>query len=175
MSLVLLFIAASCFVVFAQSAPKNEVFGGYSLFNADTGSSHVGLNGWNASATHFVTRNLGITADFSGAYGSPAEFGSVSSNVHNFMFGPTVAVARNKKVTPFAHALFGVSHIHQAASTEFGEYNDHAFALALGGGVDANVNKHFGVRVAQLDYVYSNFADTTQNNWRYSGGVVFHF
>jgi len=176
LSLVLLFIATSCFVAFAQDAPKNEVFGGYSYFRVDTGAvgsgDHANLNGWNAAATHFFTSNLGFTADFSGAYGSPSELGSLNTHVHNFMFGPTYAIMRDKKISPFAHALFGVSHLHVGSGFD---YSDNAFAMAYGGGVDAKVNKHFSVRVAQVDYLYTNFTEDNQNHFRYSGGVVFHF
>jgi opacity protein-like surface antigen len=171
-----MFIAASCFLAFAQDASKNEVFGGYSYFRIDTGavgsSDHANLNGWNAAATHFFTNNLGFTADFSGAYGSPSEIGSLDTHVHNYMFGPTFAVARDRKVSYFAHALFGGSHLHIGSGLD---YSDNAFAMAYGGGVDAKVNKHFSVRLAQVDYVYTKFQEDHQNHFRYSGGLVYRF
>jgi opacity protein-like surface antigen len=176
LSLVLLFIAASCFVAFAQDAPKNEVFAGYSYFKIDTGvvggSEHANMNGWNVAATHFVTKNLGVTADLSGAYGSPDEFASLSTRQHNLMFGPTFAVARDKKVSYFAHALFGASHLHIGDGLD---YSDNAFTMAYGGGVDASLSKHWSVRLAQVDYMYSNFKEDNQNHFRYSGGIVYRF
>jgi opacity protein-like surface antigen len=130
------------------------------------------MNGWNASATRFLTKNVGVTADFSGAYGSPSEFDSHSTRMHTFMVGPTYAIARDKKLSGFAHALFGVSHLHVGDGLD---YSDNAFTMAYGGGVDANLNKHWSMRLAQVDYMYTNFKEDNQNHFRYSGGVVFHF
>src|SRR5437588_103212 len=57
-------------VAFGQErgeAPKAEIFGGYQYFHANSGISGLSgfnLNGWNASASGFFSRNLGVTADF---------------------------------------------------------------------------------------------------------------
>ena len=63
-----------------------------------------------------------------------------------------------------------------------------AFAMAFGGGVDIGLSRHFAIRAAQVDYLYTNFnsidalasglSTTTgnhQNSFRYSGGVVWRF
>jgi len=48
------------------------------------------------------------------------------------------------------------------------------FAFALGGGPDLKVSKHFAVRVGQFDYEFVNSSGGGhQNDFRYSGGVVF--
>lgn len=170
---ILFLVVVSSAAVMAQDAPKTEVFGGYSYLRTDAGLStdKANLNGWNASATRYFTKNLGLTADFSGAYGSPSEFSKVDTSAHNFLFGPTVAV-RSQKLTGFAHALFGVSHLHFGSGVD---YSDNAFGMALGGGVDANLSRHVAVRVAQVDYLYTNFNSANQNNFRYSGGLVVRF
>src|SRR5215475_278675 len=69
-------------------APKGEFFAGYQYLHATTGISGVNgfsLNGWNASMSGFFSRNLGVTADFSGSYGSPS---GVTARLHTFLFGP---------------------------------------------------------------------------------------
>jgi hypothetical protein len=71
--LILCTVLSISLLAFGQEkagAPKAEIFGGYQYFHASTGVSGVSgfnLNGWNASASGFFTRNLGVTADFSGS------------------------------------------------------------------------------------------------------------
>jgi len=166
-------LVLSCFAV-AQDNPKAEIFGGYQYLRANTGVSGVdsiNLNGWNASVNGFFTKNFGISADFSGIYGSP--FGA-STSFYTYMFGPIVRFPNSSKIQPFAHALFGASHGSVSASG-LGSTSDNGFAWAAGGGVDVNVNHRFAVRLAQADYLMTTFSNTNQNNFRYSAGVVFKF
>ena len=46
----------------------------------------------------YFTRNLGVTADFSGNYGTP--FGRKLARLYTFMFGPTVRFPNSSRVTP---------------------------------------------------------------------------
>src|SRR5262252_4393810 len=86
-------------------APKVEIFGGYQFFHADTGVpglSGFNLNGWNASASGFFSRNLGLTADFSGSYGTPSALGvGVKTNFYSYLFGPTFRFPNSSQLTPF--------------------------------------------------------------------------
>jgi hypothetical protein len=55
----------------AQDTQRVEVFGGYSLLHDSIlvpGAAN--FSGWDTSATIFLNRWLGVTADFSGHYGS---------------------------------------------------------------------------------------------------------
>src|SRR5205807_1338223 len=110
-------------VAFGQErgeAPKAEIFGGYQYFHANSGISGLSgfnLNGWNASASGFFSRNLGVTADFSGSYGTPSVLGvGVKTNFYTFLFGPTVRVPNSSRLTPFAHVLFGVGDLRFCGS-----------------------------------------------------------
>lgn len=154
--------------VFAQDAPKAELFGGYQYTRINPGSGIPGqnLNGWNAALTGNIGHTLGITADISGAYKTIA---GISNKDHFFLFGPTLASHSNESFTPFAHALFGVAH------SSGGGFSDNAFAMALGGGVDVKVASHVAIRLGQFDYLMTRFSSATQNNFRYSAGVVFRF
>lgn len=178
----------------AQDAPKAEIFGGYQFTSMDVheindaGSSfgltfdsdRVKLQGWNGAVTGYFNNNFGITADFSGTYGSPtvtlAGVGSadIDTSVHTFLFGPTVRFPSGR-ATPFVRALFG------GVRTKLGEsgddMSDTSFGMALGGGFDVNATEHIAIRVAQFDYLYSKVFEATdaQNNFRYSAGVVFRF
>ena len=154
--------------VFCQDYPKAEVFGGYQYtrINPGNGVSGENFNGWNAAVTGNFSHWLGLTGDVSGAYKSIA---GVSVKDHTFLFGPTIASRSSDKFTPFAHALFGVTH---ESATGFA--SDNAFAMALGGGVDLGV-RNFAIRIGQFDYLMTRFGGMSQNNFRYSAGIVFRF
>jgi len=162
LSLVLVFSLSAA----AQDTPAAEFFGGYSYARVDASpASDLNLHGWNASLAGNVNRWLGFVGDFSGHYGSPS---GVDVSDHTFMFGPRIT-ARSEKATPFFHALFGGARASAIGSSET------AFAMALGGGLDYNLNKNFAVRVGQFDYLPTRFGDDTQNNFRYSTGIVLRF
>jgi opacity protein-like surface antigen len=154
----------------SEQAAKGEFFAGYQYLRGTTGIPGVGgfnLNGWNASMTGYFTRNLGATADFNGSYGSPS---GISLKYHGFLFGPAVRFPNSSRLTPFAHALFGGGH---GTITGFG--SETKFSWAAGGGVDVGVAPHVAVRVAQFDYMQTRFITLTQNNLRYSAGIVLKF
>jgi len=178
MFVVMLFLPLA---TMAQDTPKAQVFGGYSYFRQDgLGNPDENLNGWNGAVTVNLNKWFGATADFSGHYGGPTIGGvKFHDNVHNFLFGPTVSYRKNSSLTPFAHALFGASRLHQE-----GIGNDAGFAMALGGGVDWKVHNNISIRLGQIDYVMSRLSDNpgvagaptdTANNLRFSTGIVFNF
>jgi len=158
----------------AQESPKAELFGGYSYLRADAGGEGVNLNGWNASIAVNPNRWFGLVADFSGHYGSPFD---VDTSVHSFLFGPRVSYRKHGTVTPFAHALFGATHIKvttNVAGAKLTE-SDTAFALALGGGIDVKLRPSVALRLIQADYLLTRFGEETQNNVRLSTGFVFRW
>ena len=161
---------------FAQSSdvPKAEVFGGYQYTRINPGQGVDGdnFNGWEASAQYNWSKAFGLKADFSGAYKSVL---GVSLRQHTYLFGPVVS-ARSDKATFFAHALFGGAHATaDTGSSFFGSVSDSSFAMAFGGGLDYNLNRNFAVRVGQFDYLPTRFGGETQNNFRYSAGIVLKF
>jgi hypothetical protein len=149
----------------AQANSQFDIFGGYSYLHVSPGNGLPGANtnGWEAQATGNLNEYIGVTADFDGHYGSV--FG-INGHDYNFLFGPTLSY-RTDKVTAFGHVLFGGSHAGAAG------FSDTAFAWAIGGGVDWNLQKRFAIRLGQFDYLPTHFRSTTQNNVRYSAGVVF--
>ncbi|PYX26611.1 MAG: hypothetical protein DMG82_01010 [Acidobacteria bacterium] len=167
-------------VAFGQErgeAPKAEIFGGYQYFHANSGMSGLGgfnLNGWNASASGFFSRNLGVTADFSGSYGTPSVLGvGVKTNFYTFLFGPTVRVPNSSRLTPFAHVLFGGGRLSGSAFGVSASSTD--FTWAAGGGVDVNLSRNFAIRLGQADFLQTRVAGSSQNNFRYSTGIVLKF
>jgi opacity protein-like surface antigen len=177
---VLCAVLSLSLVAFGQEgvqAPKAEIFGGYQYFHADSGISGLSgfnLNGWNASASGFFSRNLGVTADFSGSYGTPSVLGvGVKTNFYTFLFGPTVRVPNSSRLTPFAHVLFGGGRISGSAFGVSASSTD--FTWAAGGGVDVNLSRNFAIRLGQADFLQTRVAGSSQNNFRYSTGIVLKF
>ncbi|HMK20717.1 MAG TPA: outer membrane beta-barrel protein [Terriglobales bacterium] len=169
--LALLWAFLSIFSVFAhtqEEAPKAEIFGGYQYLHANTGisgASSFNFNGWNAAVNGYFTRNVGITADFSGNYGTVA---SVSTRIYSYLFGPVVRFPNSSRVTPFVHGLFGGAHV----SFSQGGGSDTGFAWAAGGGLDIHASSHVAIRLGQFDFLQSRTFNLTQNNFRYSAGIV---
>lgn len=164
------------------------------------------FNGWEAQLQFKAKKNIGIVADFSGNYGNlfTAASGSgvsglPSTQSYSFLFGPEISASRGK-ISPFVHALFGVNRLSSSSTNSLSgvsflslpSVSDTAFAMALGGGVDYNINSKFGLRLGQFDYLYTGqnmntfanniFGGNTfsglsghQNNLRFSTGIVFRF
>lgn len=166
-------IMAFSMTVWAQDAPKAEVFGGYSYAHTSIAGTGFNFNGGSGSLSVNPNKNWGLVADV-GAYHT-SKFG-VDATLVTYLFGPKLAIRSNPKVTPFVHALLGGAHISAGGFGLSG--SDSAFAMALGGGIDANVNKNVAIRVGQVEYLLTKFTDgldDRQNSVRLSVGIVFKF
>lgn len=177
--LALTFAMCSLFSLSAlgQETSKVDIFGGYQYLHASSGISGVdgiNFNGWNAALTGYFNRNLGITADFSGNYSKPTFLGvGVDTRFYSFLFGPTVRFPNATHLTPFGHALFGGGHFSAGVSGLSAGETD--FTWAAGGGLDLDMSRRLGIRVAQVDFLQSRANGSSQNNVRISFGVVFKF
>jgi len=160
LTIVALSILALTIPVAAQEerVPQGELFGGYQFTHL---SPSLNAGGWKTAATGNLNRWLGVTADFSGSYKG-------GGYMYTYMFGPTFS-ARMKRLTPFAHALFG-------GATFGGGGSGGAFSMALGGGLDVNASRHLAVRLVQADWLMF-YADggTAKKNVLASTGLVFRF
>jgi hypothetical protein len=182
----------------AQIPTKGNIFLGYSygrvnfsspITPPDTGSivfsNPANLNGWNGSLEGKVLPFVGIVADLSGYYGSPGfdatcgliigcvpTAGHANATVYNVLFGPRLSVSVGK-VRPFAHVLVGVAHVHQSARSTFSN-SATSFADAIGGGIDYRLISLVAWRV-QADFLQTRFFSATQDNFRFSTGLVLRF
>lgn len=157
----------------AQDYPKIEVFGGYSYVHSSFAGTGLNFNGGSGSIAANVTGVFGLVGDF-GVYHNNTS--GVSTNNFTYLFGPKFAYRGNERITPYFHVLLGGVH----ASSSFGTASDssNAFAMALGGGLDAKVAPHIAIRVAQVDYLLTKLPDDKddrQNNVRVSAGIVFRW
>lgn len=111
--------------------------------------------------------------------------GVTSANMFTYMFGPQVKFYGHK-IEPFFHTLAGGAHSNfyanlatQAGLTGNVNTSGDGFAFAVGGGFDIPLSKRISIRPAEVDYLptrFTNqFANNTQNNLRYSAGIVLTF
>ena len=200
----LLIILLTYASVLAQNEKKPEFFAGYSFESVNTGVSssdftatttsldnRFKLNGLNLSAADYLTKRLGLAADFSAHFNSRTDtFGSTAGqskfSLYNITGGPQLRFPSSSKFTPFAHALAGIARRNLTetftdGTTNFTDHNT-SFALNLGGGVDYKLNDRFAWRIGQVDYnpiflrsrtINSiTFPGRTLNGFRFSTGIV---
>lgn len=203
---VLLIICGVSFTS-AQSddSPRAEFFVGYSVMRTNykveppnppmpvivAFPGKQTLNGFNASATLYLSKRFGITGDFSGHFKTDSIAdplgGSIKTKVRvfNVLGGPQYKFRNSSRVSPFVRALAGVAHTRAILSISSLNVSDKLsstdFALAIGGGVDVRVNNRVDLRIFQFDYNPTflsrnnqlGFGDTRADNLRFSFGVVF--
>ena len=173
-------------------APNNEVFGGYDREHADLAgssaptlgsvtTSSAGLSGFAIEFSHFVPRvfhgHAGVTLEFSRVSNKAIDPTGIGYTRLRFMGGPTVRLRRYGFFTPSIHALAGVDHatFKVPSGPVTISFTDTDVAVAGGGSVDGNLSRHFAVRLAQFDYVYTRHYDVSQSSFRYMGGIVLRF
>src|SRR5215467_11835526 len=162
-----------------ETAPKLDVFVGYSYLQANPGVNGVDsfhLHGGNANVAYNVTNWLGGVADF-GGYTKGNILGTGNDGTFStYLFGPRVSYRHYSRITPFGQVLFGAAHANAAAFGTAGTQN--AFAMTAGGGVDYKILDHFSIRPFQAEYLLTRFHEGTlpgnrdQNNLRVSTGFV---
>lgn len=165
--------------LFAQNAPKGEVFGGYQYLRLSDGisPSRLNSNGWNAGVSYYFSRWMGIKADFSGAYATDSTAASLPFNVRNYTytFGPVFSAGAHGRFTPFGEVLFGKYHETLSGFPS----SDDGFAMLAGGGVDVSLSPHFSWRAVQADWLYTHPPSPAillkSNNVRIVTGIVVHF
>ena len=138
-------------------------------------SEKRGYNGFEAEFNQNVTRHIGIVTSFSGTYKTSGYLDRRSGKTfdasvqrYDLLAGPRYNWRPNG-VTPFMHALFGISHVR--ADFDDRTRSDTAFAMAFGGGLDVHAGEHLDVRVVQVDYLPTFFNGSRQDNVRASAGV----
>ena len=166
------------------------------FFSDDAG----GPKGFEASITRNFNKYLGIKGDFSMYFDSgpgqvtvkicspscttSSQDFSVTKRAFYFMAGPEIKWRNKTRLSPFAHALFGVARSTAKFSTA-GALLTHSdsdtrtgFAAAFGGGLDIRLSKRFSIRT-MMDYTaafigYNDESTTSrQNHVRLSIGIVF--
>src|SRR5712664_2142072 len=166
--------------------PRYEIAGMFDYINFDPGDPFVNFNslGGSVSFTYNASRWLGLTGEVAGYNFSRSLFpltGSdspVTAGMISYLFGPRLNLRKFDYFVPFAEFLVGGTH----GGVELAGVNDqHAFAIATGGGVDLVLRKNIAWRFAQLDYLMTTHsglavgASGRQNNFRAATGLVVRF
>jgi len=210
---LVLLIAGSASFALAQSTnadpyPKVEVFVGWAVLG-ERNSSEInfgsfkvksGFNtekGFEASLIGNFNKYLGLKGDFS-AYFNHHDDGlavvsqspSVTQNfklktkLFNFLAGPEIKARNSTRLTPWAHALFGIAHQRVAFETAGStltlstQVTHTGFAMALGGGLDIRATDRFSFR-ALMDYnpvwvgKLSSGSNDRRDHLRISLGILF--
>lgn len=162
-------------------------------------------HGFNTGLSVSINRRFGVEANYAGIFngqitalaGGGVSSASVATETHQtFVAGPRVNFGTGG-VGAFVHGLLGVDHQTITAasgvvsplftSASATALSDSAFATALGGGLEFGTGKRVGM-VTGADYLLTRHGlpsivaqaigvsgTATQNNFRVSVGVVFHF
>jgi hypothetical protein len=145
---------------------------------ATSGNSSLGFdfNGGGGQVAYNLNQDrkikVGIVADFAGY--STSSHGT-NGTVFSYLFGPRLSFG-DRRLTPFVQTLYGGAR--GSGGFGGGSGSQNAFAMALGGGLDFQLNKHFFVRPVQAEYLMTKFATGTnnlQNGFRYSAGFGFRW
>jgi opacity protein-like surface antigen len=192
LTLLSVFVLVALFGPISSHAQGIELFGGYSFVRASvtytqtpqgtcvitgcpttTTTRNVNFNGWNVGGAFKVLGPLAVAADFSDTSGS---FQGAHTHLKTYLVGPQLRFPG--PISPFAHFLVGGAH--EATSSAVGlvtisSPTQNAFATTLGGGLDLKVLPFISVRPIQIDYLLTHFNSSTQNQFRYSGGIVLRF
>ena len=176
-----------------------QIFNGYSYAHANfmgAGQKKADFNGWELSGNLLASKWFGFEFDFTGHYHSgnvslPALAGAcppvclpniaVDTTEHEYLFGPRFHYSK-KRVSPFAHILFGASHVTSHATLPISvlllpinlSTSQTGFAMATGGGVEVRLTKNFSWRT-QADYLRTDLFGEGQNSTRVSTGIAIRF
>jgi hypothetical protein len=192
------------------TASKGEVFVEYSYLRFNPTIPQVrnrSFNGGGGGFTFFLGKYFGIKGEFMG-YASttftkvvtspivttrgtiPIGVFSSQGNMFTYLFGPVIRLFPTSKATPFGEVLFGGSNtnaytglirsINAGGGTITASGTQHPFTMAVGGGLDLNVSRHFAVRPVEIDYLLTRYSNpltgtNNQNNFRYVGGIAYKF
>jgi opacity protein-like surface antigen len=185
-------IVFSASVLAAQTPveqPKNEFFAGYSFHSADINTLTIdphrtAQNGVNLEYTRSITGHIGLTGDASVHFHRDSRSTGVGvfrnqRDQYFLLGGIQLSAGSDKRVRPFAHALFGASLFRGFTSDSrpggivYTLDDATSFAMALGGGVDLRVGKRIDLRLIQFDYTPTFFGSGRQDNFRISTGIAF--
>ena len=151
------------------------------------GQNTFWLKGEGVDASFNFWKGWGVAAALNGGSASSVE-PSVDVKKISYLAGPRytwtawqghAGAADNRRLQVFGQGLFGGTRGFDGVypTTGGAETSAHSFALQVGGGVNYYLNKNFGLRLLEADYVRTllpNAAANIQNNMRLSAGITWH-
>jgi hypothetical protein len=166
------------------------------------------MNGGSAQFIYNANHWLSGVADFGAVAKGNVGIINVENTTDFFLFGPRASYRRHGRFTPYAQILFGGAN--RQISRQLRSLTDlttpilparpldlfpgpgvevtsrisasqTAFAMAVGGGLDMRIGKHFSFRPVAVDYVLTRFPslltgnNQNQNSIRATTGFLFTF
>lgn len=161
-------------------------FGGGYLRFLPGNLQHTNEEAWNLGVTRYFDRNLGITVDARGLYGSAYTYNN-PYNIHNPTIyqiagtaGPQYRFYKRPHVGISGRVMAGVLYGNQTGDTrnlgtQLRLYpNATAAAVTAGLPIDFNVSPKLAVRLTP-EYFLTTLGSTTQNNRGFTAGIVYRF
>jgi hypothetical protein len=140
---------------------------GYMFVRFNSTPFSASMSGLNTSFTYYTSNWLAAEGETTLAFGSQ----SSSSFLAKYIFygGGVKVAAPEKRIRPWAHALFG--GIHLLPQTAFSR---NGVALELGGGADVRLKSGLLLRL-KADYLRSQVYAGGQNSFQIGTGIVYRF
>jgi hypothetical protein len=163
-----LILLTACFLLVTlacqaqTTSPEVTLYGGYNYTHTD---SSLDMNGFDISGSFRATDNIYIKGDFKTGFKQ-----AYGRDFHLFTYtaGPVYSFRAHRQVRPFAEVLLGGARFGGEGPS------DNAFAAQFGGGLDVS-RRRWGLRVIEVDYLYTHFLSAGQSNLQISTGVLWHF
>jgi outer membrane immunogenic protein len=140
-----------------------------------------GLNGGGFSGSWKIRGRWSLVTEISSEYTPRAPTTANSLTLTSYLAGgryqlpqPWLRGARSPQ--PFAQVLLGAGH-SGGGEAGIGD-SSYAFAARMGGGVDLPLSSRFAVRIIQIDYYLTHFANadnTRHHNLLVGAGIVLHW
>jgi hypothetical protein len=182
---------------------RYEVFGGLNFQNFMAGQhlpNKMNLGGGEILGTYWLTRSLGLSADYRFDAGTTPVFANggttpISTNgtgvnnrplvyLHTGMLGAQYRGPKNQYAAIDYHALFGVArgtfdyslkNVFPQDYSQIGVYTNRTKPIAaLGGSIDFNLSKKMAIRFSP-DLILEHFGTETREFFAISGGVIYRF
>lgn len=141
--------------------------------------ARIGLSGGYGLFEYKILSRLSAAVEVSAAFRNQGVDGNLS--IYHALFGPQIYPFKHRrKLTPFAHLLFGEA-FYRNSYPPYGGFpahvtTDSSFSWEGGAGLDLTRSTRWAVRLIEVDYASTKFlGNSSQNNYRVSIGFVYHF
>lgn len=177
-------------------ANRFEIYGGLNFMNFQAGQNlptRMNMGGGELLGTYWLTKRVGLAADYRGEAGTTPVFPSAPVLPHlstidrplvymNMgMLGAQLRGPKNQFAAINLHGYFGVSHGVFDGGTggvppeDVGLYSNRTKPIAaVGGSLDVNRSKNFAIRLSP-DMIFEHFGTETREFFAISAGVVYRF
>jgi outer membrane immunogenic protein len=182
--LLAILLLAGASGVAAQDSSSGDAAASYHWVRTNAGPGNCGcfgMNGGGISGSWNFRGPWSVVMDMSAEHTGSAPPVGNSLTLTSFLAGARYRIPQpwlegKHKPQPFVQILWGATH---AGGGEAGVADgSYRFATRMGGGIDVRVSSHFAVRIIQLDYYLTTFANSRndhQNNLLVGAGIVYHW